>query len=309
MNDLALIGPILAAMFAAATPLLFAALGELVVEKSGVLNLGVEGMMLVGAVCGFAVTVRTGSPITGFVVAALAGAATASLFAVLTLFLLANQVATGLALTLFGVGLSALIGQGFVGIPLEGLPKLHIPGLTDLPVVGQALFGQDIMVYLAVAAVPLVHLFLYRTRAGLVLRAVGENHTAAHALGYKVLRIRFFAVLFGGAMAGLGGAFLSMDYTPMWAENMTSGRGWIALALVVFATWKPVRAMLGAWLFGGVTILQLHVQGLGIDVPSQLLSMLPYLATVLVLVLISRDVARIRLNAPACLGKLFHPDA
>ncbi|PWC50880.1 ABC transporter permease [Azospirillum melinis] len=309
MSDLALIGPILAAMFAAATPLLFAALGELVVEKSGVLNLGVEGMMLVGAVCGFAVTVQTGSPVTGFLVAAFAGAATASLFAVLTLFLLANQVATGLALTLFGVGLSALIGQGFVGIPLEGLPKLHIPGLTDLPVVGQALFGQDIMVYLAVAAVPLVHLFLYRSRAGLVLRAVGENHTAAHALGYKVLRIRFFAVLFGGAMAGLGGAFLSMDYTPMWAENMTSGRGWIALALVVFATWKPVRAMLGAWLFGGVTILQLHVQGLGIDVPSQLLSMLPYLATVLVLVLISRDVARIRLNAPACLGKLFHPDA
>ena len=309
MNDLALIGPILAAMFAAATPLLFAALGELVVEKSGVLNLGVEGMMLVGAVCGFAVAVQTGSATTGFVVAALAGAATASLFAVLTLFLLANQVATGLALTLFGVGLSALIGQGFVGIPLEGLPKLYIPGLTDLPVVGQALFGQDVMVYLSVAAVPLVHLFLYRTRAGLVLRAVGENHTAAHALGYKVRRIRFLAVLFGGAMAGLGGAFLSMDYTPMWAENMTSGRGWIALALVVFATWKPVRAMLGAWLFGGVTILQLHVQGLGIDVPSQLLSMLPYLATVLVLVLISRDVARIRLNAPACLGKLFHPDA
>jgi simple sugar transport system permease protein len=309
MSDFALIGPILAAMFAAATPLLFAALGELVVEKSGVLNLGVEGMMLVGAVCGFALTIQTGSAVTGFLVAALAGAATASLFAVLTLFLLANQVATGLALTLFGVGLSALIGQGFVGIPLEGLPKLYIPGLTDLPVVGQALFGQDIMVYLAVAAVPLVHLFLYRTRAGLVLRAVGENHTAAHALGYKVLRIRFLAVLFGGAMAGLGGAFLSMDYTPMWAENMTSGRGWIALALVVFATWKPVRAMLGAWLFGGVTILQLHVQGLGIDVPSQLLSMLPYLATVLVLVLISRDVARIRLNAPACLGKLFHPDA
>ncbi|MCM8734215.1 ABC transporter permease [Azospirillum sp. A1-3] len=309
MNDLALIGPILAAMFAAATPLLFAALGELVVEKSGVLNLGVEGMMLVGAVCGFAVTVQTGSATAGFLIAALAGAATASLFAVLTLFLLANQVATGLALTLFGVGLSALIGQGFVGIPLDGLPKLYIPGLTDLPVVGQAVFGQDVMVYLAVAAVPLVHLFLYRTRAGLVLRAVGENHTAAHALGYKVLRIRFLAVLFGGAMAGLGGAFLSMDYTPMWAENMTSGRGWIALALVVFATWKPARAMLGAWLFGGVTILQLHVQGLGIDVPSQLLSMLPYLATVLVLVLISRDVARIRLNAPACLGKLFHPDA
>ncbi|MBP2299522.1 ABC transporter permease [Azospirillum picis] len=309
MSDLAILGSILAAMFAAATPLLFAALGELVVEKSGVLNLGVEGMMLVGAVCGFAVTVQTGSATTGLVVAALAGAATSSLFALLTLFLLANQVATGLALTLFGVGLSALIGQGFVGIPLEGLPKLNIPGLTDLPVVGQALFGQDILVYLAIAAVPLVHLFLYHSRAGLVLRAVGENHTAAHALGYKVLRIRFLAVLFGGAMAGLGGAFLSMDYTPMWAENMTSGRGWIALALVVFATWKPARVMLGAWLFGGVTILQLHVQGMGVEVPSQLLSMLPYLATVLVLVLISRDVARIRLNAPASLGKLFHPDA
>ncbi|MBP2230645.1 ABC transporter permease [Azospirillum agricola] len=307
--ELALIGPILAAMFAAATPLLFAALGETVVEKSGVLNLGVEGMMLMGAVCGFAITVKTGSAPLGLLVAAGAGAAMGALFGVLTLLLLANQVATGLALTLFGVGLSALIGQGFVGIPLEGLPKLNIPGLTDLPVIGQALFGQDLLVYLGVLAVPLVHLFLYRTRAGLVLRAVGENHHAAHALGYKVIRIRFLAVMFGGAMSGLGGAFLSMDYTPMWAENMTSGRGWIALALVVFATWKPVRVMLGAWLFGGVTIAQLHVQGMGIAIPSQLLSMLPYLATVLVLVLISRDVARIRLNAPACLGKLFHPDS
>ncbi len=307
--ELSLIGPILAAMLAAATPLLFAALGELVVEKSGVLNLGVEGMMLVGAVCGFAVTVKTGSAPMGLLAAATAGAATAALFGLLTLGLLANQVATGLALTLFGVGLSALIGQAFVGIPLKGLPKLNIPGLTDLPVIGQALFGQDLLVYLAILAVPLVHLFLYRTRAGLVLRAVGENHAAAHALGYKVIRIRFLAVLFGGAMSGLGGAFLSMDYTPMWAENMTAGRGWIALALVVFATWKPLRVMLGAWLFGGVTIAQLHVQGLGVGVPSQLLSMLPYLATVLVLVLISRDVARTRLNAPACLGKLFHPDA
>ena len=309
MNDLALIGPILAAMFAAATPLLFAALGELVVEKSGVLNLGVEGMMLVGAVCGFAVTIQTGSAVTGFLIAALAGAATASLFAVLTLFLLANQVATGLALTLFGVGLSALIGQGFVGIPIADVPELYIPGLTDLPVIGKALFGQDALVYLALAAVPAVHWFLYSTRKGLILRAVGENHAAAHALGYKVVRIRFLAVLFGGAMSGMAGAYLSLDYTPMWSEGISSGRGWIALALVVFATWKPGRVLLGAWLFGGVTIGQLHVQGLGIDIPSQLLSMLPYLATVIVLVVISRDVARIRLNAPASLGKVFHPDA
>ncbi|MCW2236587.1 ABC transporter permease [Azospirillum canadense] len=307
--DLALIGPVLAAMLTAATPLLFAALGELVVEKSGVLNLGVEGMMLVGAVCGFAVTAQTGSSSAGFAVAALAGAGTAALFGVLTLLLLANQVATGLALTLFGVGLSALIGQGFVGIPIPDVPELNIPGLTDLPVIGKALFGQDVVVYLGLAMVPAVHWFLYGTRRGLILRAVGENHAAAHALGYKVIRIRFLAVLFGGAMSGIAGAYLSLDYTPMWAEGITAGRGWIALALVVFATWKPGRVLLGAWLFGGVTIAQLHVQGLGIDIPSQLLSMLPYLATVVVLVLISRDIARIRLNAPASLGKVFHPDA
>ncbi len=308
-GELLLLGPILAAMLAAATPLLFAALGELVVEKSGVLNLGVEGMMLIGAVCGFAVAVKTGSSTAGFAAGAAAGAAMAALFGVLTLLLLANQVATGLALTLFGVGLSALIGQGFVGIPIADVPELYIPGLTDLPVVGKALFGQDALVYLALAAVPAVHWFLYRTRRGLILRAVGENHAAAHALGYKVVRIRFAAVLFGGAMSGMAGAYLSLDYTPMWAEGITAGRGWIALALVVFATWRPWRLLLGAWLFGGVTIGQLHVQGLGIDIPSQLLSMLPYLATVLVLVLISRDVARIRLNAPASLGKVFHPDA
>ncbi|WP_448203044.1 ABC transporter permease [Azospirillum sp. sgz302134] len=307
--DLSLLGPVLAAMLTAATPLLFAALGELVVEKSGVLNLGVEGMMLVGAVCGFAVTAQTGSSTAGFAVAALAGAGTAALFGVLTLLLLANQVATGLALTLFGVGLSALIGQGFVGIPIPDVPELSIPGLTDLPIIGKALFGQDVLVYLGLAMVPAVHWFLYGTRKGLILRAVGENHAAAHALGYKVVRIRFLAVLFGGAMSGVAGAYLSLDYTPMWAEGITAGRGWIALALVVFATWKPGRVLLGAWLFGGVTIAQLHVQGLGIDIPSQLLSMLPYLATVIVLVLISRDVTRIRLNAPASLGKVFHPDA
>ncbi|HYG89091.1 MAG TPA: ABC transporter permease [Azospirillum sp.] len=310
MNEvLQFLGPVLAAMLTAATPLLFAALGELVVEKAGVLNLGVEGMMLVGAVCGFMVAVNTGSSTLGFGAAMLAGMVTAALFGLLTLGLLANQVATGLALTLFGVGLSALMGQGYVGRPVADVPELRIPGLSDLPVIGQALFGQDALVYLGLAMVPAVHWFLFSSRAGLVLRAVGENHAAAHALGYKVLRIRFLAVLFGGAMAGIAGAYLSLDYTPMWAENMTAGRGWIALALVVFATWKPVRVLAGAWLFGGVTIAQLHIQGHGFAVPAQLLSMLPYLATVLVLVAISRDVARIRLNAPACLGKVFHPDA
>lgn len=308
-ETLVFLGPVLAAMLTAATPLLLAALGELVVEKSGVLNLGVEGMMLAGAVLGFIATVHSGSSTLGFVAAAAAGMLMAALFGLLTLGLLANQVATGLALTLFGVGLSALVGQGYVGRPIADLPELRIPGLTTLPVIGPALFGQDAVVYLGLAMVPAVHWFLFRTRAGLVLRAVGENHAAAHALGYEVLRIRFLAVLFGGAMSGIAGAYLSLSYTPMWAENMTAGRGWIALALVVFATWKPGRVLAGAWLFGGVTIAQLHIQGLGFAVPSQLLSMLPYLATVVVLVAISRDVARIRLNAPACLGKVFHPDA
>jgi len=302
------IGPVLAAMMTAATPLLFAALGELVVEKSGVLNLGVEGMMLGGAVIGFAAAVLTGSSALGFVAGAFAGLMLAALFGLLTLGLFTNQVATGLALTLFGVGLSSLLGQGYVGHPIADVPELRIPVLSGLPIIGQPLFGQSLPVYLALAAVPAVHWFLFHTRAGLVLRAVGENHTAAHALGYKVVRIRFLAVLFGGAMSGLGGAYLALDYTPMWAEGMTAGRGWIALALVVFATWKPGRVLAGAWLFGGVTILQLHAQGVGFAVPSQLLSMLPYLATILVLVLISRDVTRIRLNAPASLGKIFYPD-
>lgn len=305
--DLVVLGSILAAMVTAATPLLFAALGELVVEKAGVLNLGVEGMMLAGAVCGFAATATSGSLFVGVLVAALAGAALAGLFGVLTLSLMTNQVATGLALTLFGIGLSSLVGQDFVGIPLPDAPALPIPLLSAIPVLGPALFEQDALVYLGLAAVPALWLVLNRTRAGLVLRAVGENHHAAHALGYKVLRVRYAAVLFGGAMCGLGGGYLSLAYTPMWAEGMTAGRGWIALALVVFATWRPLRVLLGAWLFGGVTIAQLHAQGLGFAVPSQLMSMLPYLATVVVLVAISRDVASIRLNAPACLGKSFHP--
>lgn len=301
--------PILLAVMTAATPLLFAATGELVTEKSGVLNLGVEGMMLAGAVAGFVVTMTTGSAVLGVAAAAVGGAFLALLFAILTLGLLANQVATGLALTLFGIGLSALIGQSYVGIPLDRLPRLDIPGLSGLPVVGPLVFGHDALVYLGLAMVGVVHWFLYRTRKGLILRAVGENHDAAHAIGYPVLTIRLLATVFGGAMCGVGGSYLSLVYTPMWAEDMVAGRGWIALALVVFATWKPGRVLVGAYLFGGVTIAQLHVQGAGIAVPSQFLSMLPYLATILVLVLISRDQVRIRLNAPACIGKTFHPAA
>lgn len=298
---------ILMSIVAAATPLLFAGLGELVTEKAGVLNLGVEGMMLMGAVIGFAVTAVTGTAFLGVPAAALAGAALAGLFALLTLNLLANQVATGLALTLFGIGLSSLIGQDFVGTPLDRLPQLDIPGLSTLPVIGPVLFGQDALVYLSLLAVGGVSWFLARTRAGLVLKAVGENPAAAHRLGHSVLGVRWLAVLFGGAMSGIGGAYLSLAYTPLWAENMTAGRGWIALALVVFATWRPGRVLLGAYLFGGVTIAQLHAQSAGIDIPSQFMSMLPYGATILVLVLISRDATRIRLNAPASIGKVFHP--
>jgi simple sugar transport system permease protein len=301
--------PTILTVISASTPLLLAALGELVTEKSGVLNLGVEGMMLAGAIAGFAVAIGTGSWMLAVLVAALAGAAMALIFAFLTLTLMANQVATGLALTIFGIGISALVGAAFVGTPYAGLPRLDITVLSDLPVVGPLLFAHDFLIYLSFFMVFAVAWFLTRTKSGLILRAVGENHEAAHSIGYHVVRIRYLAVLFGGVMAGLGGGFLSLSYTPMWAENMTAGRGWIALALVVFATWKPGRALLGAYIFGGVTILQLHAQGIGVEIPSQVLSMLPYLATILVMVLISMDSSRIRQNAPACLGKVFHPAA
>jgi ABC-type uncharacterized transport system permease subunit len=298
---------VLSATLRAGTPLVFAALGELVTEKSGVLNLGVEGMMLTGAVSGFIATVLTGDPALGLLAAILAGALMALLFGVITLSLLANQVATGLALSIFGVGLSAFVGLNYVGTPIHGIPTVTLPLISRIPVFGPLLFDQDPLVYLSLVAFLGVEWFLYRSRAGLVLRAVGESHDAAHAIGYSVVRIRYLAVLFGGAMAGLAGAYLSLVYTPMWAENMTAGRGWIALALVVFATWKPSRVLLGAYLFGGVTIIQLYVQGAGFDVSAQLLSTLPYLATVVVLVLISRDATKIRLNAPAALGKAFNP--
>jgi simple sugar transport system permease protein len=298
---------IVLATLGAGTPLVFAALGELVTEKSGVLNLGVEGMMLVGAVCGFAVAAATGSLWLGVLVAMLAGAAMSLIFGTLTLTFQANQVASGLALTIFGIGLSAFVGLDYTSVALNGIQPVRIPVLSDIPLVGPLLFGLDPLLYLSFVMFGAVSWFLYRSKAGLLLRGIGESPDSAHAIGYPVIRIRYFAVLFGGAMAGLGGAYLALVYTPLWVEEMTSGRGWIALALVVFATWRPARVMLGAYLFGGVTILQFHVQGIGIDLPSQLLSMLPYLATIVVLVLISRDINTIRLNAPASIGKAFHP--
>lgn len=291
----------------AATPLLFAALGELVTERSGVLNLGIEGMMLMGAVAAFGATVVTGNGYIGVLIGGLAGMSVALLHGVLTLSLLTNQVATGLAITLFGVGLSALLGIGFVGATVEPLANLPIPWLSEIPFIGPVLFNHNLLIYLSVALAFGLHFFIYRSRPGLILRAIGESPDSAHALGYSVIKLRYAALLFGGLMAGVGGAYLSVVYTPMWSENMTAGRGWVALALVVFASWKPLRTLLGAYMFGGVTILQLHGQGFGLSVPSQFLSMLPYLATVLVLVLISRDQIKLRENSPASLGKSFRP--
>ena len=297
--------PFTLTVITASTPLLLAASGELVTEKSGVLNLGVEGMMLVGAIAGFAVTASSGSAILGILAAVLAGVLMSLIFAFLTLTLMANQVATGLALTIFGVGFSALVGSSFVGFAIEPLPALSIPGISAIPMIGPILFGQDFLVYLSIAAVIAIGWFLAKSRAGLVLKAVGDSHHSAHAIGYSVIKIRYLATMFGGAMAGLGGAYLSLSYTPMWAENMTAGRGWIALALVVFATWRPGRLVAGAYMFGLISVMQLHAQGAGIHVPSQFMSMLPYLATVIVLVIISSDRAKIRLNAPACIGQAF----
>ncbi|MGF1659147.1 MAG: ABC transporter permease [Rubrimonas sp.] len=297
--------PFLASVMIAATPFLFAALGELVAERAGVLNLGVEGMMLMGAVTAFAVAFTTGSTVLAVVAGAGAGLVMAGIFALVALHLMANQAATGLALTIFGIGASGLIGQGFVGQPLQAPPKLDIPLLSESTALGRIVLGQDALVYLALAMVPAVAWFLARSRAGLVLRAVGDNHDSAHALGFGVIGVRTLAALFGGAMAGLGGAYLSLAYTPMWGENMTAGRGWIALALVVFATWRPWRLLVGAYLFAAVTQLQFYGQGWGLGVPSQALAMAPYLATIAALVIISRDRNLTLANAPACIGRPF----
>jgi simple sugar transport system permease protein len=287
-------------------PLIFAASGELIAERSGVLNLGVEGMMLMGAVSAFAVAMGTGSPLLGMFAGAFAGAITAGIFAFFALGLATNQVATGLALTIFGTGLSGLIGAPLVGHAIDGLPQIHIPLLADIPFLGMLLFQHDIMVYLAVIMVGLCAWVLNATRIGLIIRAVGDNHDSAHALGYSVLGVRLLAVMFGGMMAGLGGAYLPLVLTPHWAEGMTAGRGWIALALVVFASWRPWRVLGGALVFGGITIMQLAGQARGWTIPSQFLSMLPYLATIIVLVLISRNREFALANSPACLGRIFH---
>ena len=306
--DFGSINPVLllASLMVASTPILLAALGELVVEKSGVLNLGVEGMMIVGAISGFIVAVETGSPTLGFAAAAAGAALLALLFGVLTQLLLSNQVATGLGLTLFGLGVSSLMGRGYNGIRPPPSPRLDIPVLSDIPFVGPVVFNQHPVVYLSLAMVVGVWWYLRSTRSGLILRAIGESHEAAHALGYSVVGTRFAALAFGGACAGLGGAFLSLVIVPQWTEGMTAGRGWIALAIVVFASWRPWGVLLGAYLFGGVTVLQLNLQAAGIAIPVELLSMSPYLITIVVLVVISSDKRRAAANAPASLGRSFH---
>ncbi len=301
----AILVSILMTLVAASTPILLAALGELVTEKSGVLNLGVEGMMLCGAVAGFAVAFSTGSTMLGLVAAMAAGVATAMVFAVLTLSLTANQVATGLALTIFGIGASSLIGAGFVGRTITRLGPVFPAALSEHSWL-RAIFGHDIVVYLSLALVLGVSLFLRRTRPGLILRAVGENDASAHAIGYPVIAIRYAAIAFGGALAGLGGAYFSLALTPMWADGLTAGRGWIALALVVFAAWRPGRLLLGAYLFGAVMTLELQAKAAGITwLAPELLAMTPYLATVAVLTMMSLGRRSGRLNAPACLGKPF----
>ncbi len=298
---------ILMIVVSAATPLLIAAVGEIVAERSGVLNLGLEGMMIVGAATGFAFAYLADSTLLGVLGAALCGMAMAGVFAFLTLGLAANQVAAGLALTIFGRGLANLVGAGFVGLKRPRAPALHVPGLSDLPIVGKLLFGQDVFVYSAILLTGVVAYWLTRTRAGLTLRAVGEDHVSGHSLGLPVRAIRLAAVLFGGACAGVAGSYLSLAYTPFWSPDMTAGRGWIALALVVFASWRPWRALAGALLFGGVAVLALAFQGLGVPIPAQALNAAPYATTILVLVVLSaRDVRGA--TAPQSLGVSFIPD-
>ncbi len=298
---------LLAATLNAGTVLAVAALGLLINEKAGIVNLGAEGMMLCAAIAGFATVVHTGSDWLGFAAGMGAGALLAAIFGVLVIWLNTNQYATGLALSLFGAGFSAFAGIKYVQEKLPERPQFHIPLLGDIPLVGPALFRQHPMVYIAMLLVVGLIWFLYRTRSGLVLRSVGESPESAHALGYPVRRIRLGAVVAGGALCGLAGAYIAVIYTPLWVEGMVAGKGWIALALTTFATWRPARVLLGAYLFGGVTMLQFHLQGIGVEVPSQFLTMLPYIATIVVLALISRNPAWIRINMPASLGKPFYP--
>lgn len=296
---------LLAATLNAGTVLALAALGLLINEKVGIINLGAEGMMLCAAIAGFATVVHTGSFNLGLLAGVGAGALMALAFGFLVIFMHTNQYATGLALSLFGVGLSAFMGVSYVQATIPNTPKFAIPYLQDLPFFGPALFRQHWMVYVCIALAFFLAWFYNHSRLGLTLRAVGESPESAHSLGYPVRGIRLVCVVIGGGLCGLAGAYLSTVYTPLWSEGMVSGRGWIALALTAFATWRPTRILLGAYLFGGVTMLQLHLQASGSQIPSQLLSMLPYVATIVVLVLISRNSSWIRANMPASLGKEY----
>lgn len=306
--DFGSINPVIlvASLMVAAVPIMLAAIGELVVEKSGVLNLGVEGMMIMGAICGFIAAAETASPVLGFLAGAAGGALLSLVFAFLTQVVLANQVATGLALTLFGLGLSSLMGQGYNGIKPPLTPDVPFGPLAGIPVLGPILFAHDWVVYFSIAVVAVTWWVLKATRLGLIIRAVGESHDAAHALGYKVNRIRLGAIAFGGAMAGMGGAYVSLVRVPQWVDGITAGAGWIALAIVVFASWKPWRVLIGAYLFGGITVLQLNLQAAGSAIPVEYLSMSPYLITIIVLVIMSSRQGRAALNAPAALGQNFH---
>ena len=298
---------LLAATLNAGTVLAIAGLGLLINERAGIVNLGAEGMMLVAAIAGFATAVHSGSDWLAFAAGMGAGALLASVFGVLVIWLNTNQYATGLALSLFGAGFSAFAGIKYTQEKLGDRPRFEIPVLSDIPFVGPAFFKHHPIVYLTVLGAVALAWFLYRSRGGLVLRAIGESPESAHALGYPVRRIRLLAVVIGGGLCGLAGAYISVIYTPLWVEGMIAGKGWIALALTTFATWRPARVLLGAYLFGGVTMLQFHLQGEGVQIPSQFLTMMPYLATILVLVLISRNASFIRVNMPASIGKPFFP--
>jgi general nucleoside transport system permease protein len=302
------LAPLIQTAINAGVPLMLAAIGLLVNERAGVLNLGAEGMMLIAAIVGFAVGIETHSVSLAMLGGMLGGMASAALFGFFTIVLTTNQVATGLALSIFGTGLSAFVGQNYAGKSVIST-KWVMPWLSDLPFFGEAFFRFHAVVYIAFGLIALVAWWLFRTRAGLTLRAIGESPESAHALGYPVRSIRFCAVLFGGACCGLAGAFLSVIYTPLWVEGMVAGRGWIALALTTFATWRPLRVLLGALLFGTITIIGFHLQSMGVEMPSQFLAMMPYIATIVVLTLISRNADWIRLNMPASLGKPFRPGA
>ena len=298
---------LIASTLNAGTVIAFAALGLLINERAGIVNLGAEGIMLVAAVAGFAVASTSGNDWLAFAAGMGAGAVLAAVFGWLVIWLNTNQYASGLALALFGAGLSAFVGIGYTQAKLPERVQYSLSGLADIPFIGPALFRHHPLVYVAIALTIALAWFFYRSRAGLVLRAVGESPESAHALGYPVRRIRLAAVMVGGALCGLSGAYISVVYTPLWVEGMVAGKGWIALALTTFATWRPTRVLLGAYLFGGVTMLQFHLQGEGVQVSSQLLTMLPYIATIVVLVLISRNATWIRVNMPASLGKPFFP--